>query len=48
METSNQLQEFHSEEFGDISVLVIGDKAYFPASECASKLGYVKTGKCHY
>ena len=38
----NQLQVFTSSEFGDIGVLMIDGKPYFPASECASVLGYSK------
>lgn len=36
----NQLQVFQNSEFGELSVLMIGDKPYFPATECARILGY--------
>jgi prophage antirepressor-like protein len=36
----NQMQQFHSEEFGSLDVLMIGGKPYFPATECAGILGY--------
>lgn len=35
-----QIQQFHNNEFGYIEILMIGDKLYFPATECAEKLGY--------
>jgi prophage antirepressor-like protein len=38
----NELQVFQNSEFGSLDVLMIGDKAYFPATECASILGYSK------
>jgi len=38
----NTLQLFENEEFGRLEVLMIGDKPYFPASECARMLGYSK------
>ena len=36
----NQLQVFTSNEFGDIGVLMIEGKPFFPATECAKILGY--------
>lgn len=36
----NQIQQFHSDEFGNLEILMIGDKPYFPATECAKILGY--------
>lgn len=39
---NNELQVFNSSEFGSLSVLMIDGKAYFPATECANILGYVK------
>jgi len=39
----NQVQSFHSDEFGAVEVLMIGDKPYFPATECAEILGYSNT-----
>ena len=40
MQTQNQIQQFHSAEFGALEILMIGDKPYFPATECAERLGY--------
>ena len=37
---SNQIQQFHSDEFGSLDVMLIDDKPYFPATECAVILGY--------
>lgn len=37
-----KLQAFSNSEFGTVNVMMIGDKAYFPAKECASILGYAK------
>lgn len=37
---NSNLQVFKSGEFGELRVLVLGGKEYFPASECAKKLGY--------
>jgi prophage antirepressor-like protein len=34
------MQVFNHTEFGELSVLIIGGKEYFPASKCASILGY--------
>jgi len=39
---NNEMQIFNSSEFGALSVLMIDDKAYFPATECAIILGYAK------
>ena len=36
----NQIKQFHSEEFGSLEVLMIEDRPYFPATECALILGY--------
>ena len=36
----NQIRQFHSSEFGTIEVLMINEKPFFPASECAAILGY--------
>ena len=35
----NDMQVFNHTEFGELSVLIIGGKEYFPASKCASILG---------
>ncbi len=37
-----QIQQFHNNKFGSIEILMIGDKLYFPATDCAEKLGYSK------
>ncbi|MDR1820835.1 MAG: phage antirepressor KilAC domain-containing protein [Oscillospiraceae bacterium] len=42
MKNKNQIQQFHSAEFGSIDVLLIDGKPYFPATECAKTLGYAK------
>ena len=36
----NEIQVFQNKEFGQLEVLMIGDKPYFPATECATVLGY--------
>lgn len=36
----NQIQLFENDEFGKLEILMIGDKPYFPATECAKVLGY--------
>jgi anti-repressor protein len=36
----NGLQVFQNSEFGELDILIEGDKAYFPATKCAEKLGY--------
>jgi len=40
---NNHSQIFHSSEFGSLEILMIDDKPYFPAKECAEKLGYIKS-----
>lgn len=35
-----QTHFFQNEAFGSLEVLMIGDKPYFPSSECATMLGY--------
>jgi len=37
---TNEMQVFENAEFGRIEMLMIDDKPYFPASECAKLLGY--------
>jgi len=37
---NNQIQQFYSREFGSLEILMIGDKPHFPATECATLLGY--------
>lgn len=39
---NNEIKVFNNSEFGALSVLMIDDKAYFPATECATILGYAK------
>jgi prophage antirepressor-like protein len=36
----NNIQVFENQEFGKFEVLMIEDKPYFPATECAKVLGY--------
>ena len=36
----NELKVFQNSEFGELSVLTIDGKEYFPASQCANILGY--------
>jgi len=38
----NQIQSFYSDEFGSMEILLLDGKPYFPATECAEKLGYTK------
>jgi prophage antirepressor-like protein len=38
--TNNPLHNFHSAEFGEITILIQSGKPYFPATECARILGY--------
>lgn len=39
---NNEIQVFNNSEFGALGVLMIDGKAYFPATECANILGYIK------
>ena len=43
MKSTNQIQQFHNREFGSLDILMISDKVYFPAKECAKVLGYKDT-----
>lgn len=43
MKTQNLTQEFHSAEFGSLEILMINGRPYFPAKDCAEKLGYAKS-----
>lgn len=36
----NELKVFSSSEFGELGIMLIGGKEYFPATQCASQLGY--------
>ena len=36
----NELKVFSSSEFGELGVMLIDGKEYFPATQCASQLGY--------
>ena len=38
----NQVQIFAHEEFGELEIMMIDDKPYFPATECAALLGYAR------
>ena len=37
----NNVKVFNHKEFGELNILVIDNKEYFPATECARILGYV-------
>ena len=37
---NNEIQKFYHNEFGELEVLTIEDKYYFPAVECATILNY--------
>jgi anti-repressor protein len=41
----NEISIFTNEEFGELSVMMIDDKPYFPATECAKVLGYTNPRK---
>ena len=36
----NELKVFQNSEFGELGVLIINGKEYFPATQCAKILGY--------
>lgn len=36
----NELKVFENSEFGELKVMVVDGKEYFPATECAKMLGY--------
>lgn len=38
----NELKVFQNSEFGDLGIMLIDGKEYFPATQCAEILGYVK------
>lgn len=38
----NELKVFQNSEFGKLEIMVIDGKEYFPATQCAKALGYVK------
>lgn len=38
----NDLKVFSNTEFGELGVMLIDGKEYFPATQCAKILGYVK------
>ena len=38
----NQVQQFYSDEFGDLNILMVDGSPYFPATDCAKILGYAK------
>ncbi len=40
MKNNEMIQQFHNKEFGDLDILMIDDRPYFPATECAVILGY--------
>ena len=37
---TNQIQKFHNQEFGQLEILMLDGKPYFPATACAKVLGY--------
>lgn len=39
----DEMKLFQSTEFGDLNVLMIDGKEYFPATQCAAILGYANT-----
>ena len=39
----NAIQIFENQEFGQLGILMIDGKPYFPASDCAKALGYKDT-----
>ena len=41
----NDLKVFKNSEFGELSVLMIDGKEYFPATQCARVLGYAEPAK---
>lgn len=41
----NEMQVFQNSEFGELGVLEIDGKPYFPATACAKKLGYANPQK---
>jgi hypothetical protein len=45
IDSKNKIQVFENNEFGELEVLTIGDKPYFPAKVCAAILGYKDTIK---
>ena len=45
MKKQDQIQQFHNTEFGSLEVMLINGKPYFPASECATVLGYTNPRK---
>lgn len=38
----NELKVFQNSEFGELGIMLIDGKEYFPATQCAEILGYVK------
>ncbi len=38
----NELKVFQNNEFGELEIMVIDGKEYFPATQCAKVLGYAK------
>jgi prophage antirepressor-like protein len=42
---TNQMQLYHSTEFGSLEILTIDGKLYFPATECAKILRYTNPQK---
>ena len=42
---ANEIQTFYHKEFGELGVIFENEKFYFPATECAEKLGYTNPRK---
>lgn len=38
--SENLLQIFHNDEFGELNIIMVGSKEYFPATYCAKVLGH--------
>ncbi len=41
----NEMQVFHNSEFGELGVLEVNGRPYFPATACAKVLGYINPRK---
>lgn len=44
----NDIKIFSNTEFGELSIMIIGDKEYFPATQCARLLVYKNPQKVNY
>ena len=43
LKMQNNIQVFENSEFGKLGVLMLNDKPYLPATDCAKILGYANT-----